>query len=106
MRLSVLITPLALGACEAPAPTAESLIPDYRGTQASLLAPDLVQIDAEMTNALSAADLKDYTDCAVAEYALANGFGFARHVRANVMEKNKVWMGDAANGLIVCSIIL
>ena len=96
MRLAGIITPLALMACEAPAPTAESLIPDYRGTQAVALAPDIVQIEAEMTNAITAEDVKDYTDCAVAEYAVANGFGFARHLRANVSAQGSVWTGKVA----------
>ena len=95
MRLAALITPLALAACDDPAPTAERLIPDYRGIETRALAGDLVQIRVEMTNALSAEDVSDYADCAAAGYTLGLGGAFARHLRTTVEESNAVWRGDA-----------
>lgn len=87
--------PLALAACGDPVPTAEQLIPDYRGVQTELLDGDLVRFQVAMTNALSPDDVADYAECAAAGYTLVRGFGFARHVRTNVDQANGVWQGDA-----------
>lgn len=81
-------------ACET-VPTAEQFIPDYRGVETQLLADDLVQFDVEMTNALTAADVEDYAECAAAGYTLIRGWGFARHLRTNVIEEAGVWKADA-----------
>ncbi|WP_299770244.1 hypothetical protein [uncultured Tateyamaria sp.] len=81
-------------ACE-PVPTAEQFIPDYRGVETKLLAEDLVRFDVEMTNALTAADVEDYAECAAAGYTLIRGWGFARHLRTNVNEEAGVWRADA-----------
>jgi hypothetical protein len=95
MKLAALISPLALIACEAPAPTAEQLIPEYRGIQTALLDGDLVQFKVEMTNALAPVNVSAYAECAAAGYTLIRGYGFARHVRTNVDEMDGVWTGDA-----------
>lgn len=95
MKWGVLITPLALAACDAPAPTAEQLIPDYRGVETQLLDGDLVRFQVSMTNALERANVAAYAECAAAEYTLIRGYGFARHVRTNVDEADGVWTGDA-----------
>ncbi|WP_299591787.1 hypothetical protein [uncultured Tateyamaria sp.] len=81
-------------ACD-PVPTAEQFIPDYRGVETRLLAEDLVQFNVEMTNALTAADVEDYAECAAAGYTLIRGWGFARHLRTNVNEEAGVWRADA-----------
>lgn len=95
MKWAVFITPLALTACEAPVPTAEQLIPDYRGVQTQLLDGDLVRFQVVMTNALEPKNVSAYAECAAAEYTLIRGYGFARHVRTNVSEDNGLWSGDA-----------
>ncbi len=94
MKASWLISLTPLMACE-PVPTAEQFIPDYRGVETKLLAEDLVRFDVEMTNALTAADVEDYAECAAAGYTLIRGWGFARHLRTNVNEEAGVWRADA-----------
>ena len=87
--------PLALGACADPVPTAEDFIPDYQGVETVLLDGDLVQFNVAMTKALSAQDVADYAECAAARYTLIRGYGFARHVRTNVVEEAGIFRGDA-----------
>ncbi|MEX0369483.1 MAG: hypothetical protein AB3N09_02560 [Tateyamaria sp.] len=94
MKAVWLITALPLAACE-PVPTAEQFIPDYRGVDTQLLADDLVQFNVSMTNAITAADVEDYAECAAAGYTLIRGWGFARHLRTNVYEEAGVWSADA-----------
>jgi hypothetical protein len=89
------ISPLALAACASSAPTAEDLVPDYLGVKTTVLDMDLVQFNVAMTKAQSDADLREYADCAVARYALARDYGFARHLRTNIKEEGGVWSADA-----------
>ncbi len=86
---------ITLLACTDAAPTAERLIPDYQGVETRLLDNDLVQFNVAMTNALTAADVEDYAECAAAGYTIIRGWGFARHLRTNVVEEAGVWRGDA-----------
>ena len=95
MRHAALIAPLALAACNASAPTAEQLIPDYRGVETQLLDGDLVRFQVAMTNALEPKNVSAYAECAAAEYTLIRGYGFARHVRTSVDQADGVWTGDA-----------
>jgi hypothetical protein len=95
VKWAVLITPLALAACDAPAPTAEQFIPDYRGVETTLLDDDLVQFRVAMTKALEPANVSQYAECAAAEYTLIRGYGFARHVRTKVDQRGDLWTGDA-----------
>ncbi len=90
-----LISPMALAACAPAAPVAEDFIPEYLGAVPIVLADDLVLIEATMTNAQNSENLRDYTECAVAAYALSKGYGFARHLRTNVQEEGGVWVADA-----------
>ena len=87
--------PLLMVGCTPAAPTAEDLIPDYRGVETVLLDGDLVQFNVAMTNALSAEDVSDYAECAAAQYTLIRGYGFARHLRTNVDLEAGIWRGDA-----------
>ena len=86
---------LGVLACTEAAPTAEQLIPDYRGVETRLLDNDLVQFNVAMTNAITADDVENYAECAAAGYTLIRGWGFARHLRTNVYEEAGVWRGDA-----------
>ncbi|MDW4496886.1 hypothetical protein R5H30_02750 [Sulfitobacter sp. D35] len=89
------ISLLALAGCASAAPTAEDLVPDYLGVRATPLDRELVQVVASMTKALEPGDVTRYADCAAARYTLAQGYGFARHLRTNVSEEAGVWTADA-----------
>jgi len=96
MIRAALISPLMLAACEAgDVDQVTQFRPDYRGVETSLLDGDLVQFDVTMTGARDKADVDAYAECAAAQYALIRGYGFARHLRTNVIEKGGVWAADA-----------
>ena len=86
---------LAVAACTPQVPIAEDFIPEYKGVETQLLDGDLVQFNVAMTKALSTRDVEDYAECAAAQYTLIRGYGFARHVRTNVVEEGGIWRGDA-----------
>ena len=69
--------------------------PTYRGIETILLDGDLVNFRVAMTGARDNSDVEVYARCAAAQYALIRGYGFARHVRTNVAQKNGTWRGDA-----------
>ncbi|MDE3081222.1 MAG: hypothetical protein KGI94_14455 [Paracoccaceae bacterium] len=69
--------------------------PDYMGVRTVLLTGNLVDVLVTMKGARGDADVADYARCAAAQYALIRGYGFARHVRTNVVEEGGVWRGDA-----------
>jgi hypothetical protein len=69
--------------------------PDYRGVQTHLLDNDLVSFQVTMAGARSREDVDRYAECAAAQYTLIRGFGFARHLRTNVVEEAGIWRGDA-----------
>lgn len=100
-RLSLLATlgtaTAALGAC-----TPAGEVPEERGSQAVyegvstiLLDTDLVSFSVAMKGAKDRADVEAYGRCAAAQYALDQGFGFARQVRTIVTKKGQTWYGDA-----------
>ncbi len=88
-----------LAACEmtlgAQAEKAPGFTPEYLGIETMLLDGDLVNFHVVMKGARTKADVADYAKCAAAEYTLIRGYGFARHVRTNVDEKDGLWRGDA-----------
>ncbi len=94
MKPLAIISFATLTACE-PVPTAEQFIPDYLGVETALLDKDLVQFKVAMTNAITSKDVENYAECAAAQYTLIRGWGFARHVRTNVIEEGRVWRADA-----------
>ncbi len=74
--------------------------PEYLGIGVRLLdrdyeGDDLVAFDVKMRGARGRDDVATYADCAVAEYALIRGYGFARHLRTNIETEAGVWHGDA-----------
>jgi hypothetical protein len=100
-RLSLLATlgtaTAELGAC---APAGE--VPQERGSQAVyqgvstiLLDDDLVSFSVAMTGAKDRSEVEAYGRCAAAQYALDQGFGFARQVRTIVTKQGQTWYGDA-----------
>ncbi|WP_128515989.1 hypothetical protein [Tabrizicola thermarum] len=100
-RLSLLATlgtaTAALGACtpagEVPEERGQTAV--YQGVSTILLDRDLVSFNLAMTGAKDRADVEAYGRCAAAQYALDQGFGFARHVRTIVTKKGRTWYGDA-----------
>ncbi len=90
---------MALSACAGEAEvrrdaTAE-LFPEYISSSAEILDGDLVRVLLEMKEARGPDDLAAYGRCAVAQFALDQGYAFARHLRTNVEIEGGVWLGDA-----------
>lgn len=69
--------------------------PDYQGIETRLLDDDLVAFDLKMVGARDALDLRGYGDCAVAQYALIRGYGYARHLRTTTERSGDLWLADA-----------
>lgn len=69
--------------------------PAYQGIETRLLDGDLVSFLVQMSGARDRADVAAYAECAAAQYALIRGYGFARHLRTNIIEEGGVWRGDA-----------
>jgi len=69
--------------------------PVYNGVETQPLGVGLVNIRVSMQGARDNKDVANYADCAVAQYAMLGGFGFARHVRTNVVIEGGIWRGDA-----------
>lgn len=91
---------LALGGLAACAPQTtareeEPFAPEYQRIVTRLLEDDLVAFDLTMTGARDAEDLRRYGDCAVAQYALIRGYGYARHLRTTTQHSGDVWQGNA-----------
>jgi hypothetical protein len=73
----------------------EARKPEYLGVENRLLGRDLVSFVVKMRRPQTEADVAGYSECAAAQYALIRGYGFARHVRTNVVERSGVWQADA-----------
>jgi len=69
--------------------------PEYLGIETMLLDGDLVDFQVAMRGARTKADVADYAKCAAAQYTLIRGYGFVRHVRTKVDEKDGLWRADA-----------
>ncbi len=69
--------------------------PTYQGLETLLLDDDLVNFRVAMTGARDEEDVAAYARCAAAQYALIRGYGFARHIRTNVVKEGGIWRGDA-----------
>ena len=100
-RLSLVATlgtaTAALGAC-APAgevPEERGQAPVYEGVSTILLDKDLVSLTVAMRGGDGRSDVEAYGRCAAAQYALDQGFGFARQVRTIVKKDGRTWVGDA-----------
>jgi len=100
-RLSLVATlgtaTAALGACAPAGEVTEERgqTAVYQGVSTILLDDDLVSFNVAMTGAKDRADVEAYGRCAAAQYALDQGFGFARQVRTIVTKKGRTWYGDA-----------
>ena len=67
----------------------------YFGVQTKLIANDLVQFHVTLAGTERSDPVRDYAECAAAQYTLIRGFGFARHIRTNVGETAGRWSADA-----------
>jgi hypothetical protein len=89
-------TTVALGACtqaeEVREGRAETV---YEGVSTLLLDDGLVSFNVAMRGAKGRADVEAYGRCAAAQYALDQGYGFARQVRTIVRKEGQKWYGDA-----------
>ena len=101
-RASLLVVPaglmaLGLAACEA-APVPGRAGPgtvEYLGIATRLLDDNLVSLRVALRNPRDRDQIDAYARCAAAQYALIRGFGFARHVRTNLAERDGIWQADA-----------
>lgn len=87
----------ALGACTPAAEVPEERsAPVYEGVSSILLLDDgLVSVTVAMRAVRDEAEVEAYARCAVARYALDQGYGFARQVRTLVKRDGRTWIGDA-----------
>ncbi len=98
MRGGLIIAGLVLAGCSEAGvnePAVSSFAPDYVGIDTHLLDGDLVNFQVAMRGARDSTDVDRYAECAAAQYTLIRGFGFARHVRTNVVQQDGLWRGDA-----------
>ena len=87
---------VALGACTPGVEVSEGRPqPVYEGIQTILLDEGLVSFSVAMRGAGDAAAVEAYGRCAAAQYALDQGYGFARQVRTIVTKDGQIWYGDA-----------
>lgn len=88
---------MGLGACaDGAQPGQHALPPAFLGIETRLLDGDLVNFRVAVRHAEDRRLVEDYAACAAAQYALIRGYGFARHVRTNVVQDGAVAKADAA----------
>lgn len=92
----ILLILATLAACEPDKPADSRDLPIvYNGIDRELLDVDLVNMHVSLTGGRTETDVEEYAKCAVAQYALNRGYGFARHVRTNVTNEAGIWAADA-----------
>ncbi|MEM6482274.1 MAG: hypothetical protein AAF681_10545, partial [Pseudomonadota bacterium] len=67
--------------------------PEYQSIETHLLGNDLVAFDLTMVGARDPGDVRQYGDCAAAQYALIRGYGYARHLRTTTERSGDTWQG-------------
>jgi hypothetical protein len=93
---AALVLSAALSACATTGTREQTAFaPVYAGIETRLLDGDLVQFNVAMRGARGPGDVSAYAECAAAQYALIRGYGFARHLRTNVVEEGGLWRADA-----------
>ena len=99
LRISLIASAMAATAtvagCAPSGPEVSRFAPDYQGVETQLLDGDLVNFHVMMSGARDKEDVNRYAACAAAQYTLIRGYGFARHLRMNIVEEGGVWRGDA-----------
>ncbi|MFW5655853.1 MAG: hypothetical protein ACOCYW_09475 [Roseicyclus sp.] len=87
--------PLLLAACQpVPQPGLDAPL-RHEGVETLALGENIVNLTLRMSGPATDEDLLAYADCAVAGYALRQGFGFARHVRTNTQNEGSLRVADA-----------
>lgn len=85
-----------LAACaDGAQPGQHALPPAFLGIETRLLDNDLVNFRVAVRHAQERRLVEDYAACAAAQYALIRGYGFARHIRTNVVQDGAVGRADA-----------
>lgn len=98
ISLLLMAATLLVAACQQLDMSGASTQPEkiqYFGVQTKLLANDLVQFHVTLTGTERSDPVRDYAECAAAQYTLIRGFGFARHIRTNVGETAGRWSAGA-----------
>lgn len=95
MRWGLILGMCAMSACTAQVPPVAVAFGTYLGVQTRLLEGDLVNFNVRMRGNLNNKALIDYAECVAAQYTLVRGYGFARHVRTNVVQDGRNWSADA-----------
>ncbi|WP_339107707.1 hypothetical protein [Thioclava sp. GXIMD4216] len=68
----------------------------YQPVETRLLQDDLVEFRASVGGKGATAEAAtDFAACAAAQYSLIRGFGFARHIRTTLDDKDGLWRADA-----------
>ena len=92
--LGVALASGLMAAC-ASGPEAVAIGPDYRWAETLRMSEELVNIRVGVENATDPGQVAAYADCVASNYAILQGFAFARHVRTTLTEEGGVWLGDA-----------
>ncbi|MFV2002858.1 MAG: hypothetical protein ACC619_07725 [Paracoccaceae bacterium] len=93
--LLVFVLTVAVGCAQANNQAGAEFTPVYNGIERIMLDVDLVNMRVSMSGARDRQDVAQYARCAVAQYALNRGYGFARQVRTNVSLQAGIWSADA-----------
>ena len=91
MMRQVAIIATGLSACS----PAGEVLRDYQGARLEAIGADLVAVQVALAGAALDTDLHAYADCAAAQHALDEGYGFARNIRRKVDQEGSIWRGDA-----------
>jgi hypothetical protein len=86
--LGIMAAVLTGAGCTAETPAASR----YHFAETLRMSEELVNIRVEVEGG---ANPEDYAACVAAQYALNQGFAFARHVRTSVTEEGGIRRGDA-----------
>ncbi len=79
----------ALGGC------ATQTDPGYRVADVLRIDDDLVNILVEVTGPDAETNAPKYAECVAAQFAVAEGYGFARNVRTATQKTGGTWTADA-----------
>jgi hypothetical protein len=94
--LSLTLAPMMpLAGCTAAPQEEAEFLPEYLGAETAFVEGDLVNLRVAMRGARDIRDVEAYAECAVAQVALDEGFGFARHIRTMVTQSSGIWTADA-----------
>ncbi len=94
--LTMALAPTIVAACAGgEGPAAVAMSPQYRWAETLRMSEELVNVRVGVEDAAEQGQVADYAACVASQYALTQGFAFARHVRTTVTEEGGLWQGDA-----------